>query len=79
MTTVIAEQRAGVRLLAGTEFPVIDRVERQQWGRRVEWVLIVGLCNGIPSWSKSFATKAEALYALTGGRGLSREASRGSR
>lgn len=60
----IEERRVGTRTVAGADFPVIDLVERHEFGGRVEWVLVRGLCNGTPDSAATLATRREALEQL---------------
>jgi hypothetical protein len=63
---VIAERVVGSRKVVGTEWPIVDSVERRQYGARVEWVVTRGLCNGIPTSASSFRTRREALETYEG-------------
>jgi len=57
---IIAERTTGTRTIAGTDWPIIDRVWRN--GPR-SWIYVRGLCNGIPAASSEYRTKREALEA----------------
>lgn len=61
---VVAERRLGVRVVAGTEWPILNQVRRDERGERVEWILTLGLCNGVPDGSEVYRTRRAALAAL---------------
>lgn len=64
-TKTIAERETGRRTIAGTEFPVVNRVERRVYGSgRPEWVVTFGLCNGVPSHAVTYETRGDALAAF---------------
>ena len=47
--TLIASVRTGARHLNGADWPITDQLERVNLrGRRPEWVITRGLCNGTP-------------------------------
>lgn len=52
---VIHERRTGSRVIACTEFPVLDQLVRGP-GRRPTWHVVRGLCNGVPQSAKEFKT-----------------------
>lgn len=60
----IATVQTGTRTIANTEFPVLDAVERVGEPRVKYWLVIYGLCNGIPQSSRRFTTRREALAEL---------------
>lgn len=62
---IIAEQTIGTRVIAGAEYPIIDRVERVQMvpHKRAIWVLTQALCNGVPAGANKYRTRGEALEA----------------
>lgn len=64
MRTKIAESNVGKRMIAGTEWPVVNQVHRWQRGRQVRWVATFGLCNGVPSGARVFRSRAKALEAI---------------
>ena len=66
-SNVVAARRRGVRTINGTDWPVTDRLERQQHGRRVSWVVVIGLCNGVPDVSYAWRTYREAGRAWVSG------------
>lgn len=53
--------QTGVRTIAGTDWPVVTRVERYVRRGRPVWVVLVDLCNGTPSHATLFTTRREAL------------------
>lgn len=58
---VVAEREMGTRLIAGTEWPVCDQVVRDERpGQRPTWVVVRGLCNGVPRSSEQHRTLREA-------------------
>lgn len=68
MTKLIEERQIGTRRMAGTDWPILDRIERHSndpgEGRRwVRWVIWRGLCNGIPDDGRIYRTRREALEA----------------
>lgn len=58
---VIAIREHGKKRIMGTLWGVESFVRRH--GPR-EWVLTVGLCNGVPAYTESYRTRHEALVAL---------------
>lgn len=63
--TVIETVDLGARTIAGTDWPVVDQVVRDQRpGRRPEWQVVRSLCNGVPASVEIYRTRAGALAAL---------------
>ena len=61
---VLAERETGRRVLAGTDWPVRDKLVRDQRpGRRPTWEIVRGLCNGIAQRADVYRTRREALAA----------------
>jgi len=58
---LVTETRVGTRVIAGTEWPVVDQLVRVATGRRVEWAVIRGLCNGVPDSATEHRTLREAM------------------
>ena len=56
----------GISNILNTDWPIESFIVRvQESGRkRPYWRVTYNLCNGVPSGSKSFATRSEALAAL---------------
>lgn len=62
---VLAERVVRYELRAGTELPVLDRLERDQRpGRRPTWIVTRGLCNGTPARADEYRTLTEARAAF---------------
>lgn len=65
MRELIIERACGMRRVAGTEWPVVDRVQREVMpGRRPRWIVTTGLCNGVPEKAVEYSTKRAALAAF---------------
>jgi hypothetical protein len=66
MARNILEQRArGIRRIAGTEWPIVDQLERQQLpGKRPRWIVVRGLCNGVPDSATEYRRLKEAQAAF---------------
>lgn len=63
--TKIAEVVVGHRVVVGTEWPIVDVVERDATpGRRPVWVLSIGRCQGVPVEARTYRTRRAALAAL---------------
>ena len=61
MRKTIKQHKLTTRTINGTDFPVYDVLERVNYGKRVEWAVTSGLCNGV-CWSvQTFSTKEAAL------------------
>jgi hypothetical protein len=60
-TKDIAARVVGHRTIAGTDWPIIDKIERQEFNGKVEWVVVRGLCNGVPRGHVVFRSKRKAL------------------
>lgn len=60
----VLERVTGHRRVAGTDWPIVDRVERQEYSGRVEWVLVSALCNGTSDGSRAYTTRRAALEAF---------------
>lgn len=59
---VIAERDMGTRLVAGTEWAVVDQLVRDQRpGRRPTWIVVRGLCNGVPRSCEEHRRRIDAL------------------
>lgn len=58
---VIASRSHGKKRIMGTLWGIESFVRRD--GPR-DWVLTVGLCNGVPKYTESYKTRREALEAL---------------
>jgi hypothetical protein len=55
--TVVASVTTGFRWVMGTEWPI----ENQLMKAGKDWLVILGLCNGIPLSSIIFRTKGDAV------------------
>ncbi len=64
MATVITSKVTGKRTLNGTDWPVETILERRPDRGRRQWVLVVGLCNGVPQSTRFYATWRGALNAF---------------
>ena len=64
MRTILREKQTGTRKLAGTDWPIVDQLHREQMSGKASWVITRGLCNGIPDKAETFKTKKEALAAF---------------
>lgn len=54
---VLEERKTGARLSGGTEFVIVDQLVRDQRpGSRPTWLVVLGLCNGVPFSSREFKT-----------------------
>ena len=62
--TLITETQTGTRRIAGTDWPILDQLHREQTGKRVRWIVTRGLCNGIPTGATEYRTLTEAQQAL---------------
>lgn len=63
-TKTIDERTLGHRPIAGTDWPVRDLLTREQIpGRRPQWQIVRGLCNGVPTGVDTYSTRREALEA----------------
>lgn len=52
----------GMKLVNGIEFPIFDQLELEKLpNREPTWIIIYGLCNGIPEKAEEFDTFKEAL------------------
>ncbi len=51
----------GTRTVLGTDFSVVDTIEREAAHR---WRLTYGICNGIAGGTLLFRTRREALQAI---------------
>ena len=60
---IIAERQMGHRTMTGTDWPILDLVERVVWPttKRPSWLVTIGLCNGIPFTHRKFKTRREAM------------------
>jgi hypothetical protein len=61
MIKTVAERQTGERRVCGTDFSVLDKVERHEFSGRVTWVVVRGLCNGVPESAVEHKTRTEAL------------------
>lgn len=71
--TDIACGSLGSRTIMGTQHRVEDVVQRvEDHGGSVTWVVLRGLCNGVPDSSEPYKTRREALEAagLSLGEGI---------
>lgn len=67
MMRTIISVRVGTRHRVGTDWPVLDEVRRCQLpGKRPTWVVLRGLCNGVPDGATEHATQREALAEFRG-------------
>jgi hypothetical protein len=61
---ILDENTVSTRLIAGTEWPIMDQLVRdQRLGEHPQWQLVIGLCNGIPDDVLSFRTLRAARAA----------------
>ena len=60
MATTIARVQVGTLTRCGTQWPIENIVQRV--GAR-QWVVLRGLCNGVPRSSEEYRSRREALYA----------------
>jgi hypothetical protein len=61
MTKVLEWRQVAVERRAGTDFPVVNQLTREQLpGRRPEWRIVYGLCNGVPDSASEHRTLAAA-------------------
>lgn len=61
--TLVASRVVGKRRIAGTDWPIENVVTRHRMRGRSVWVVSIALCNGVPEWSDSYATRREAMAA----------------
>jgi len=54
----------GVKKELGTDWPRESVVHRIRDGKRTYWLATYNICNGVPTGSRRFATKAEAVKSL---------------
>jgi hypothetical protein len=69
-TLKIASRQVGEQLVNGTTWPVMDMLERRQYGERVEWVYSEGVCNGTACKATPFKTRRAACLAYADGKPL---------
>ena len=62
-SNVVYEIEDGSRTIMGTCWPIVDQVRRE--GPR-EWVAVIGLCNGIAFFSRTFNTRRKAIDYASG-------------
>ncbi|MGN6107219.1 MAG: hypothetical protein ACTHU0_19080 [Kofleriaceae bacterium] len=74
MRDLVEEVRIGVRMVAGTELPVVDQLHRT--GER-EWTVTRELCGGVPRSSEVYRSESAARRAFAI-RITGRKPSRGS-
>jgi len=61
MTKIIDERTQGHRLEGATAWPVRDLLTREQIpGKRAEWQIVCGLCNGVPERVETFRRLTDA-------------------
>lgn len=60
MREIIEERRYGTRTIAGTDWPVSEQIVRDQRRGQPEWIVVRGLCNGVPESSTTHKTLAAA-------------------
>ena len=54
---VLDSFQLGVRLITGTEWPIVYELRRVEMpDRRPEWEIVFGLCNGVPDRVETFRT-----------------------
>ncbi len=54
---ILESRRVGVKHLRGNAFLIEDRLERQQLpGKKPVWVVLRGLCDGVPESHQTFHT-----------------------
>lgn len=64
---VVEERRVGTRVLAGTEWPIVDQLVRHADGRaHGGWQIIRGLCNGVPDGATFYPSESAAREAWEG-------------
>lgn len=61
---IVAERVVGTRTVLGTDYPILDRVIREESGGRPIWSLWAGLCNGLVASVETFRTRRGALAAF---------------
>jgi hypothetical protein len=59
---IIVEKTTGTRMINGTEWPIISQLVREQGphDKRPTWLVVYGLCNGIPVSSQKHQTLSAA-------------------
>jgi hypothetical protein len=62
MSKVIVEKTTGTRMINGTEWPIISQLVREQGShdKRPTWLVVYGLCNGIPMSAQKYPTLGAA-------------------
>lgn len=58
---MVASKVVASKVVLGTEWPVKNVVQRQEFGGKVEWVVLLGWCNGSIQSSSAYRTKREAM------------------
>lgn len=61
---IVERVQVGSRVVSGTTFPVENAVDKQVVGGTVRWVVLRGLCNGVPERAVTYKTKREAIAAI---------------
>jgi hypothetical protein len=62
MSKVIEEKTTGMRMVNGTDWPIVSQLVREQGphDKRPTWLVVYGLCNGIPVSSQKYQTLSAA-------------------
>ncbi len=64
---ILAERTTGYRRLTGTDFPIVDRLERVEMpGHAPEWVITRSLCAGVPDSARTYTERRAAFDAWEG-------------
>ena len=59
----IKERTTGEVRIAGTLHPVRDELQRHQFGKDVQWVVVGGICNGFATSATIHNTLKSAIAA----------------
>ncbi|MDQ1446837.1 MAG: hypothetical protein QOI20_3301 [Acidimicrobiaceae bacterium] len=61
MRKLLEEIQTGTRVVAGTEWPIVDQLHRT--GER-EWTVTRDLCNGVPRTAETYRSETKAREAF---------------
>lgn len=58
---ILAERRAGTRHEMGTDWPLVDQLQEIRSSSGTSYIVLFGLCQGVPSSSRTFRWLSDAL------------------